>query len=317
MKKTMYYTVAAAALAMLLLGGVAPAHAADKGPDGFPKKNITCIVPFAAGGGTDIAARGFLKVAEKYIDTKFLVTNITGAAGWNAWTQSLGAPRDGYNLVLLTINLFMPNDTGKTYKDFTPLAALSVYPTVIAVTANSEFKTLADIIKKAKANPGTLRWGVDGLNGVDHVKSMQLAKDAGIDIRFVPFKGGADTIAAALGGNIDVIVANTPETAGRDDLRHIAIMQEERVPTLSDVPTLKELGYNIVVTRFRIMGTQADVPAPILAYLENVFEKAGKDPEWINFANSVKADPRYMNRKQSQTYMDQMFEVMAPIFKKN
>ena len=316
MKKTFTRMLAAVALTSFLVGGVCSAQAADKGPGGFPKKDFTCIVPFAAGGGTDIAARGFLKVAEKYIDAKFLVTNVTGAAGWNGWTQSLAAEHDGSNLVILTINLFMDSGTGKTYKDFTPLAALSVYPTVVGVAANSEFKTLDDIIKKAKANPGSLRWGVEGMRGVDHISCIKFAKEAGIDVRFVPFKGGAETIGAALGGNVDVFTANTPETAGRDDLRHIAIMQEERMPSLSDVPTMKELGYDVVVTRFRILGTQADVPADILAYLEAAFEKAAKDPEWINYANSVKAEPRYMNRAQSQAYLDEMYEVVAPIFKK-
>ena len=316
MKNVFPKVVGALALTLFIAGSAAFAQAADKGPGGFPQKNITAVVPFAAGGGTDIAARGFLKTAEKYIDAKFLVTNVTGAAGWNGWTQTLATDHDGYNLVILTINLFMDSGTGKTYKDFTPLAALSVYPTVVAVAANSEFKTLDDIIKKAKANPGTLRWGVEGMRGVDHVSCVKFAKEAGIDVRFVPFKGGAETIGAALGGNVDVFTANTPETAGRDDLRHIAIMQEERMPSLSDVPTMKELGYDVVVTRFRILGTQADVPQEILAYLESAFEKAAKDPEWLNYANSVKAEPRYMNRAQSQAYLDQMYEVVAPIFNK-
>lgn len=317
MKKTFTMPLAAIALTALLAGGPLSAQGANKGPGGFPQKDITCIVPFAAGGGTDIAARGFLRTAEKYLGAKVLVTNVTGAAGWNGWTQSLATDSDGYNLVILTINLFMDSGTGKTYKDFTPLAALSVYPTVVAVAANSDIKTLDDVIKKAKENPGTLRWGVEGMRGVDHVSCMKFAQAAGIDVRFVPFKGGAETIGAALGGNVDVFTANTPETAGRDDLRHIAIMQEERMPSLPDVPTMKELGYDVVVTRFRILGTQADVPADVLSYLEGVFEKTANDPEWINYANSVKAEPRYMNRARSQAYMDEMYEVVAPIFKKN
>ncbi|MCC8191337.1 MAG: tripartite tricarboxylate transporter substrate binding protein [Planctomycetes bacterium] len=291
--------------------------AAEKGPDGYPRRDITVNVPFAAGGGTDVAARGFCRVAEKYIDAKFLVTNVTGAAGWNGWSQTLGTDPDGYNLTVLTINLFMDSGTGKTFRDFTPLAAMSVYPTVIAVPMDSDIMSLEDLIERAKADPGNLRWGLDGLRGVDHINSQKFADAAGFSVRFVPFKGGAESIAAALGGNIDVFTANTPETAGRDDIRTLALMSEERLPHMPDVPTMKELGYDVVVTRFRILGTQADVPEEIVQYLESVFEKAGTDPEWIEFANSVKAEPRYMNRTECIAYLDDMYEEVAPIFQKN
>ena len=291
-------------------------HAAESGPGGYPTKDISVIVPFAAGGGTDVTARGFLKTAEKYINARFLVSNIDGAAGWNGWTQSLAADHDGYNMVVMTINLFMDSGTGKTYKDFVPLAAMSVYPTVIAVPLSSDIKTLDDLIAKAKAEPNSLRWGLDGLRGVDHINSQKFAETAGFKVRFVPFKGGAESIAAALGGNIDVFTANTPETAGRDDIRTLAIMAEERLPNLADVPTMKELGYDVVVTRFRIIGTQSDVPADILAYLDDVFEKTAQDPEWLNFANSVQAEPYYMDMETSIKYLDDMNEMVTPIFKK-
>lgn len=316
MKKAFGTVVAAATLTLVFSGSAFSADVAKTGPGGFPKKDISVIVPFSAGGGTDVTARGFLKTAEKYIDAKFLVSNVGGAAGWNGWAQSLAASHDGYNLAVETVNIFMDSGTGKTYKDFTPLAAMSVYPTVIAVPASSSIKTLDDLIKKAKAEPGQLRWGVDGLRGVDHINSVKFSDMAGFKARFVPFKGGAESIAAALGGNIDVFASNTPETAGREDIRTLALMSEERLPHMASVPTLKELGFDIVVTRFRIIGTQADVPADVLAYLDGVFEKAGKDPEWITFAKSIKAEPFYMNRAQSIKYLDKMHDVVAPIFQK-
>lgn len=316
MRKALRMVLAAVAVTTLLAGGLSSAQAASAGPGGFPKKDISVVVSFAAGGGTDVTARGFLKTAEKYIDAKFLVSNITGATGWNGWMQSLAAPKDGYNLTVLSINLFMESGTGKSYKDFVPLAAMSVYPTVIAVPASSDIKTLDDLIKTAKANPDTLRWGLDGLRGVDHVNSVKFAETAGFKVKYVPFKGGAETIAAALGNNIDVFTANTPETAGRDDIRTLALMSEERLPHMADVPTMKELGYDIVVTRFRILGTQAGVPADILAYLDGVFQKTSADPEWLAFANSIKAEPYSMNMAQCIEYLDKMNDVVSPIFQK-
>jgi tripartite-type tricarboxylate transporter receptor subunit TctC len=296
----------------LLLSQASPAAQGDvPAPDGYPRKDINVIIPFPAGGGTDITGRGFLKVAEKYIKARFLVTNVGGAGGWAGWQQSLAQPHDGYNLALLTVNMFTDSGTNKTYKDFTPIGTVSRYPTVIAVAASSDILTLDDLIKKAKDNPGDLRFGMDGINGTDHLSAQKFEKLAGLKFKYVPYRGGGETIAAALGGNVDALTCNSPEAGPRSDMRILAVMDDQRLGSLPDVPTMKELGYDVVLTRFRTMGIQADAPAPVIGYLESVFAKAAADPEWLKWADSVHAEPYYMNRADSIQYLEEMYAAVA------
>ncbi len=314
MKKANFMFLVIAAMALMLsAGGVSLGCAADiAAPKDYPKKDIYVIVPFPAGGGTDITARGFLKVAEKYIKAKFLVTNVSGSGGWAGWHQSLAAKHDGYNLSLLTINMFTSSGTANHWKHFTPLATLSRYPTTISVPASSDIRTLADLIKKAKEKPGGIRFGNDGLGALDHIYAQKFMEMAGIKVSFVPYRGGGETIAAAIGGNIDALTCNTPEVAGRDDIRILALMADERMPKMPGVPTMKELGYDIVVTRFRTMGIQADAPKAVIDYLESVFAKTARDPEWLKYAESVNAEPYYLNRADSITYFDHMAALLTP-----
>jgi tripartite-type tricarboxylate transporter receptor subunit TctC len=283
-------------------------------PAGYPSKNINVIVPFSAGGGTDITARGFLKAAEKYIGVQFLVTNVEGSGGWAGWHQSLAQPHDGYNLSLMTINMFNDSGTENRYEDFVPLATLSRYPTTISVNAESDIFTIEDLIAKCKDNPGGLRFGVDGLGAFDHINVQKLEEMAGIKFSFVPYNGGAETMAALLGGNVDAITVSTPEVTVRgEDMRAIALMSDERHPKLPDTPTLEEKGYDIQGTRFRTMGAQKDVPEEILNYLEEIFAITAEDPEWLEYADSINADPYYLDRADSQVYLDEMAIVVRAL----
>lgn len=272
----------------------------------YPKRNINVIVPFAAGGGTDLTARGFLNVAEKYAGAKFLITNVTGSGGWAGWQQVLAEDADGYTLALVTINVFTDSGTELTYKDFTPLATLSRYPTVYAVPVDSEIQTIADLVSAAEANPGGLRVAVGGIDDVDHINSRKFEELTGTSFAYVPYNGGAESIAAALGGNVDIVVCNTPEIAGRDDMRVLSVWADERLATLPDVPTMKEEGYDIVVTRFRSLAAPADTPEDVLSFLEDIFAETANDPDWLEYANSISAEPDYMDRKATEEYLDQM-----------
>ncbi|MDR1316723.1 MAG: tripartite tricarboxylate transporter substrate binding protein [Spirochaetales bacterium] len=281
-------------------GGLTP-------PAGYPSKNVTVIVPFAAGGGTDLTGRGFLTTAEKYMKTKFLVTNVTGAGGWAGWQQSVADPADGYNMALITVNLFMPTTADITYKDFIPLATLSRYPTVFAVPQTSNINSVAGLIQEAKANPSKLRVAVAGLvNDIDYASAVKFAAQVDIKLNYVPYNGGAESIAAALGGNVDIVVCNTPEVAGRDDMRILAVWAEERLPSLKDIPTMREEGYDVVVTRFRSLAVPKGTPEPIIKYLVEVFRKTAVDPDWQKYADQIKAEPDYLDDVQTAAYMEEM-----------
>jgi tripartite-type tricarboxylate transporter receptor subunit TctC len=312
MKKTLsvLFVLALTLLAACSKGGSSSQPVAADGlapPSGYPSKNIDVIVPFAAGGGTDLTGRGFLTVAEKYINAKFLVTNVTGAGGWAGWQQSAANPADGYNLALITINLFMPSTAAITYKDFVPLATLSRYPTVFAVPKTSNIKTVADLIKEAKANPNKLRVAVAGLvNDLDYASAVKFAAMVDVKLNYVPYNGGAESLAAALGGNVEIVICNTPEVAGRDDMRILAVWAEERLPSLKEIPTMREEGYDIVVTRFRSLAVPKGTPESIIKYLVEVFRKTGVDPDWLKYADQIKAEPDYLDDVQTAAYLEEV-----------
>ena len=306
--------IIATVLSLVLLVGLlatvasAEASAAGSSKGNYPKKNISVIVPFAAGGGTDLTGRGFLNVAEKYTNRKFLVTNVTGSGGWAGWQQAAAEDADGYTLSLITINILTDNGGDLTYKDFIPLATLSRYPNVFAVPATSSITSTDELIAAAKE--GVIHVAVDGLDNVDHRNAQKFAKMAGIELQYIPFNGSGESIAAALGGNVEVVLCNTPEVAGRDDMRILNVWSDERLEALPDVPTLKEQGYDIVVTRFRTLAAPQGTPDEALDYLENVFAQTAVDQEWLDYANQMNAEPDYLNRADSEAYLDQMYETV-------
>ena len=296
-------------IAMLLMSIIVVMSVSAGGARGgeYPTRDFRVIVPFAVGGGTDLTARGFLRYAETHTNRRFLVTNITGAGGWAGWRQSAAEPADGYNLVLLTINVFINPDESVTFRDFIPLATLSRFPTVFAVPANSEMRTIADFVRIARANPGTLRVAVGGLvNDIDHQSAMKFAAMEDLQLNYVPFGGGAESIAAALGGNVDVVVVNTPEVAGREDMRVLAVWSEERIASMPDVPTMREEGYDIVVSRFRALGVPRGTPDHAVRYLVELFRTTAAMPEWLTHANFINAEPDYLDDVDSVTYMELM-----------
>lgn len=276
----------------------------------YPKKDISVIIPFAAGGGTDLTGRGFLNTAEKYTGARFLVTNVTGSGGWAGWQQTAAEDADGYTLALITINILTDSGTDLTYKDFVPLATLSRYPTVFAVPADSDIHSIAELKAAAEAAPGSLRVAVGGIDDVDHINAKKFEEMAGVQFSYVPYNGGAESISAALGGNVEVVVCNTPEVAGREDMRVLSVWADERLATLPEVPTMKEEGYDIVVTRFRSLAAPAGTPEEILDYLEEAFAKTAEDSEWMEYANSINAEPDYLNRADSEAYLDQMNSIV-------
>jgi len=251
--------MAAAAVVMFAAGSVASAQSE------FPSKPVHIFVPYAAGGGVDILARTLGEVVSRHWDQTVIVENRPGAGGVVASQALLAAPPDGYTLIVVAsghaTNPFLyPKIPYDTFKDFAPISLLASSPNILLVRADSPFKTVADVIAQARANPGSLSFA--------HAK---------IDLNAIPYKGGAPAINDLLGGQIPMSFNNGPESVGQlqaGTVRALAVTTAARASFLPDVPSMAETvpGYDTEVW-WGLLGP-AGMPRDLVEKLSHDFVAA-------------------------------------------
>jgi tripartite-type tricarboxylate transporter receptor subunit TctC len=270
------------ALALAVTGTTAFSQAA------YPSKPIRLVVPFPPGGGTDLIAR---TVAQKLTDSlkwTIVIDNRPGAGGNIGVDAVAKAAPDGYTLVIGQTSNLAVNPTLYTklpydpIKDFAPVVVLSSSPIVIAVAAQSPFKTFADVVAAAKKKPKTLTLGYSGNGTVAHLSSELAQKTAGIELQHIPYKGASQAMTDVMSGQVDLYMSSVPTLLGhvRDQkLRALAVTSIKRSGELPDTPTLAESGYKDfdAVTWFGILAP-AGTPADVVRTLNTEFNKALRDP---------------------------------------
>ena len=228
-------------------------HATLAQPQPYPQRPVRLIVPFAAGGTTDIVARGVAQRVSMAWKQQVVVDNRPGAGTLLGADIVLNAAPDGYTLLMMgtstTINTtptaHNPKPRINLERDFTPIILCATGANILAVRANAPFKSVKDIIAAAKAKPASLSYGSAGVGSSNHLSGELLQQMAGIQLVHVPYKGNSPSITDAIGGQIDMVIAGAaallPFTkAGR--LRGIAIGSKQRFSLLPDVPTFDESG---------------------------------------------------------------------------
>jgi tripartite-type tricarboxylate transporter receptor subunit TctC len=251
----------------------------------FPTKPITLIVPWPAGGSTDIAMRAIAEAASKHLGQPIVVDNRAGGSGTVGPAQMAATAKpDGYTIAQIPITVFrlplMQKTTWDADKDFTYIAHLTGYTFGVTVKADSEFKTWADVVKFAKANPGKVTYATPGTGTSLHIGMEQIAARDGIKVTQVPFKGGAETNAAVLGGHtmLQVESSGWKSLVDSGQLRLLMIWTAKPSANYPGVPTLQQLGYPFVFdSPFGIAGPKGMDPK-IVATIHDAFKKAVDDP---------------------------------------
>ncbi len=253
----------------------------------YPAAPVKVLVPFGAGGATDVVARVFADRLQQRMGQSFLVENRGGAAGQIAATAFARAPADGYTLMFttaapITIAPLM-NDKVQydPRKDFVPIAVVAVQPVWLVVNAGSPLKTVADIVRNAKDNPGKLTYGTSGVGTELHLAAEAVARSAGIQMTHVPFRGGGEVITALLGSQIDFAALSTASIAPalkQGTLRAIAVSSPQRMADFPDVPTFAELGHGgaTMVPWWGLMAP-AGTPAAIVTRLTQEMKAASEE----------------------------------------
>jgi tripartite-type tricarboxylate transporter receptor subunit TctC len=274
----------------------------------YPERAIKMIVPWAAGGDTDVIYRAFAPLLQKHLGQPVVVANVKGASGTVGEREAASAKPDGYTI-------FAPHDyihsvyyaglTDIKYdKAFEPICLVSATPSVITAGAKTPWKSYKELVEFAKANPGKVKAGAS-LGSTSQYSLALAAKAAGIKFTYVPYDGTAPRMNALLGGHIDIADSNLTQKGKVDAglLRFLAIMTEKRNPEMPDVPTLKELGYDVEYAVNRGIMVPKGTPDEVKKKLGDACQKAANEPEFAKAMKLQGTEVRYMNAEQYAAFL--------------
>ena len=275
MKQFVKCTLVAVMAIAVLIPGIAFAE--------FPEKPITYTIPFNPGGESDVTARLQEPELEKDLGVTVNVTHKPGGGGAVAWSEfQRTAKPDGYSIVGCNIphiigQPMIRKDAGYKTDGFKIIMWFHFTPNVLVVSKDSDFKTLDDFIAFAKKKPFVATVGGSGTYSANHLETLRLMKAAGVDLTYVPYTGTGPVIPAVMGGHIKAAMSySMVGVSYKDKFRTLAVAAEERVPALPDVPTFKELGYDIVGGAFRGVAAPLGTPQPVVDRLAKAYTNANK-----------------------------------------
>jgi tripartite-type tricarboxylate transporter receptor subunit TctC len=299
----------AVVLALTLLGAEASAQEA------YPSKPITLVVPFPPGGVADIVARPAADALGRVLGAPVVIENKAGAGGGIGMAYVAKAKPDGYTLLLALSSISILPEADKIIgrppmyqlDQLVPIARLTADPTVLAVRADSPWKTLQEFVADAKKRPGAISYGSSGNYGTMHVPMEMFASDAGIKLLHVPYTGAGPAVVGLLGGNIDA-VASGPSTVIQHvkagTVRVLASWGDHRLVSLPDVPTLSESGFNAVFFQWSGLFAPAGTPAPVLAKLRDAARITASDPRFVAALTTVETPVQYLDAPELQRFWD-------------
>ena len=245
----------------------------------YPNDDIRLLVPYAAGGPTDLTTRTVGTCLEAELGETVIVENLPGGSGALATSDLVQAEPDGYTLSLVTAGTMvltpLANEVGYTYEDITPIGVMADVPSVLAVGADSPYASAEDLVEAAEAEPGTVNVGVPGASTPQGIELQRWADDHDVEVTVVPFDGNAEMTTALLGGGVDAVLINaSQDVTGRIDSGEFVPLiasSEERLEWLPDVPTFTELGFEGLTlsgSTFGLAGP-AGLPDDVVTTLED------------------------------------------------
>ncbi len=261
-----------------------PAMAQD-----YPASDVKVMQGFKAGGGSDALAQLVQPFLAEELGVNFVNEYIPGATGAIAWTRLAkqtepdGATISITNTPMLTTNYIMNPAITYNISEITPLANIVTDPGIAVVAKDSPFNTFEDFVNAAKENPETITVGNSGVGGDDYFTSLQFEKEAGVKLQKVPFQGDGPSWTAAMGGKIDASFTNVGVSFPQikeGNLKALAVFSEERIPDLPDVPTAKELGYDLVAGSSRGYSGPAGFPEEAKKQMIDAMQRVVDNPEF-------------------------------------
>lgn len=283
-------------VALLSAGALLGCRAEPK----YPAKPINVVVLVAAGGPMDVYARAAARLAEKVLKVPVSVENRTGGGGVVGLTYVQSQPADGYTVVGATgsVSYVMARpDSPVKVDQFEWVVRQIAEPASLMVKGGSEFKTLEDLVKYAKANPGKLKIGGSGTAGFMDFTFNKFSVAAGIQMAWVPFDGGAPAATALAGGHVDASWMTPSSGLGllqEGRIRGLGVTSEKRLGYLSDVPTFKERGIDAVGLLWRGIVVKKGTPPEAVKILHDAFKQIMDTPDWKDYLEKSKQQEAYL-----------------------
>jgi tripartite-type tricarboxylate transporter receptor subunit TctC len=300
--KKLTFTISAVLLAAALS---APVSAQQ-----YPERAIKMIVPWAAGGDTDNIFRPLAPLLQKHVGQTVVIANVTGASGTVGAREAKASPADGYTLYAVHDYIHLVNYSGLTdvkYTDFDPICLVAATPSVLTASPKTPWKTFQELVADAKARPGQITVGAT-LSSTSHIFPASIEKSAGIKFKYVSYEGLAPRMNAILGGHVDLTDANLTQKGKVEagQLKFLAIGTEKRDPEIPDVPTLKELGINVVYEVARGLMVPKGTPSNVRAKLVEACGKAASEQAFQEAMKLQGTRVAYLDDKQYAVFLDKI-----------
>jgi tripartite-type tricarboxylate transporter receptor subunit TctC len=281
----------------------------------YPTRPVTLINPFPPGGAVDVVARPLAAVLEPILKQPAVIETKAGAAGQVGGQFAASAKPDGYTLLMHIVSISGFAEVDKlfgrqpkfTREDFIPIARFIADPMVLVVNDRQPYKSVQELVDDAKKRPNELIFSSSGLYGALHLPTALFMKAAGIQMRHLPTAGGGPALTAILGNNSQVLVssiaaANAQMKAGK--LRPLAGFGAQRAPALPDVPTMKELGYDVEFYLWIGMFAPKGTPAAVITTLREASKKAAADEKFKQAMTNLGQDVAYLDQSEFKAFWD-------------
>jgi tripartite-type tricarboxylate transporter receptor subunit TctC len=288
----------------------------------FPDRPITIVAPFPPGGVADLTARPVASAMEKILKNPVIVVNKTGAAGAVGMSFVANGRPDGYTLLMALSSISIIPEADKlfdrkpayTLDQLVPLALFSADPTILVVGANHPWKSVKDLVADAKKRPGQISYSSSGIYGTLHMAMEMFAHAADIKLNHVPYGGAGPALTAVLGGHQDMLASGPAVViphvkAGK--LRALAGWGAKRVASMPDVPTFKELGFDIEFYIWAGMFAPKGTPEPIMRKLRETMKQVVQEAEFKDAMAKLETPIAYMDAPEFQRFYEKDARMLA------
>ena len=283
---------------------------------GYPSKNINLVVPFAAGGGTDAVARKLGSLLEKELGQPVIIVNRTGGAGAVGMTYGSTSKKDGYTITMITreiVSLPLMKLSPITYKNFDLVSLVNMDPAVVLVGKDSKYQSFQDILDDAKARPEKVKFAS---TAKPNFYALAIENKVGVKFSHIPYNGAGEVVPALLGNHADFTLMGPGEAIGQiksGQFRALGLMATDRIDTLPEVATLKELGYDVVSGTWRGIAVPKGTNKEIVETLNKAIEKVTASDDFVEFMTKANCGVKYLGPKDFEKFIEDDTRVIKEI----